>query len=182
VLSALTRAALVARSIGDRSVVQSSPVNPTGFSARTHVGDWVTIGKGCVLRGCTVENYCLVGDGSILQEGSLMEVNSILEPGSVLPAGARVPEGQVYGGNPAQFVRKLEKEEIAQIESVGDDMAVLAAKHADEFLPCAAARPRPSRRSSVAPRALLLRCLRSPSMTRVLLPRYGTNYQLREKM
>lgn len=122
-------------SIGDRSVVQSSPVNPTGFSARTHVGDWVTIGKGCVLRGCTVENYCLVGDGSILQEGSLMEVNSILEPGSVLPAGARVPEGQVYGGNPAQFVRKLEKEEIAQIESVGDDMAVLAAKHADEFLP-----------------------------------------------
>ena len=122
-------------SIGDRTVVQSAPVNPTGFTARTYVGDWVTIGKGCVLRGCTVENYSMIGDGCVLQEGSLVEVNAILEPGSVLPSGARVPEGQVYGGNPAAFVRKLEKEEIPEIEGVGDDIAILAAKHADEFLP-----------------------------------------------
>merc|ERR1712060_1045977 len=72
-------------SIGDRTVVQSSTVNPTGFSARTYIGDWVTIGQGCVLRGCTVDSGSVIGDGCIIQEGALVEEKAMLEPGSVLP-------------------------------------------------------------------------------------------------
>merc|ERR1719502_2577172 len=92
-------------SVGDRSVVLSAAINPTGFSARTYIGDWVTIGQGCVLRACTVDDYSVVGDGCIIQEGALVERQAMLEPGSVLPSGARVPTGEVYGGNPASFVR-----------------------------------------------------------------------------
>ena len=121
-------------SIGDRTVVQSSSVNPTGFSARTYIGDWVGIGQNCVLRACTVDNFSKVGDGCVIQEGSLVEENAILEAGSVLPSGARVPSGEVYGGNPAAFVRKLSKEEIAEFEVSADAIVALAAKHADEFL------------------------------------------------
>jgi len=120
--------------IGDRTVVQSSTVNPTGFSARTYIGDWVTIGQGCVLRACTVENFSKVGDGCIIQEGALIETNAMLEAGSVLPSGARVPSGEVYAGNPATFVRKLSKEEIAEFEVGADAVVSLAAKHADEYL------------------------------------------------
>lgn len=121
-------------SIGDRTVVQSSAVNPTGFSARTFIGDWVTIGQGCILRACTVDNYSMVGDGCIIQEGALVEMKAKLEPGSVLPSGARVPSGELYGGNPAQFVRKLSKEEVDEMEKSADATVVLAAKHQDEFL------------------------------------------------
>jgi len=76
-----------------------------------------------------------VGDGCIIQEGALVDRNAMLEPGSVLPSGARVPSGEVYGGNPATFVRKLSKEEIAEFEETAELTADLAAKHADEFLP-----------------------------------------------
>ena len=93
-------------SIGDRSVVQSSAINPTGFSARTYIGDYVTIGQGCILRACTVDDNSVVGDGCILQEGSLVDRGAMLEAGSLLPSGARVPSGEVYGGSPAVYIRK----------------------------------------------------------------------------
>ena len=47
---------------------QSSAINPTGFSARTYIGDYVTIGQGCILRACTVDDNSIVGDGCIIQE------------------------------------------------------------------------------------------------------------------
>ena len=122
-------------SIGDRSVVQSSAINPIGFSARTYIGDYVTIGQGCLLRACTVDDGSVVGDGCILQEGSLVDRGAMLEAGSLLPSGARVPSGEVYGGNPAVHIRKLQKEELAEFHSTAEQTVVLAAKHADEFLP-----------------------------------------------
>ena len=99
------------------------------------VGDYVTIGQGCLLRGCTVEDGAVIGDGSIIMEGALVDTNAMLEPGSVLPSGALVPEGEVYGGNPAAPVRKLSKEEIDHHKHSAEMTAVLAAKHEEEFLP-----------------------------------------------
>ena len=54
---------------------------------------------------------------------------------AVLPSGARVPSGEVHGGNPAAFVRKLNKEELVEFEMHAMATTDLAAKHADEFLP-----------------------------------------------
>ena len=122
-------------SIGDRTVIQSAAINPTGFSARTHIGDFVTIGQGCILRACTVDDKSVIGDGCIIQEGALVDRAAMLEPGSLLPTGARVPSGEVYGGSPAQFVRKLSKEEIAEFGETAESISALAAKHADEYLP-----------------------------------------------
>ena len=122
-------------SIGDRTVVQSSAINPTGFSPRTYIGDFVTIGQGCILRACTVDDNSVVGDGCILQEGSLVDRGAVLEPGSLLPTGARVPAGEVYGGNPASFVRKVSKEETTEMRIAAEATNALARQHADEFLP-----------------------------------------------
>jgi len=122
-------------SIGDRTVIQSAAINPTGFSARTHIGDFVTVGQGCILRACTVDDRSVIGDGCIIQEGALVDRASMLEAGSMLPTGARVPPGEVWGGSPASFVRKLSKEEIAEFGETAEATSVLAAKHADEFLP-----------------------------------------------
>lgn len=122
-------------SVGDRSVVLSAAVNPTGFSARTYIGDYVTIGQGCVLRACTVDDNSVVGDGCVIQEGALVDRNAMLEAGSLLPSGMRVPSGEVYGGNPATFVRKLSKMELEEMKVTSEKTAVLASQHADEFLP-----------------------------------------------
>ena len=52
-----------------------------------------------------------------------------------VPTGARVPAGEVYGGNPAAFVRKLSKEEILENEKGAEAMSALADSHNYEFLP-----------------------------------------------
>lgn len=122
-------------SIGDRTVIQSAAINPTGFSARTYIGDYVTIGQGCILRACTVDDNSVVGDGCIIQEGALVDRNSMLEAGSLLPSGARVPSGEVYGGSPASFVRKLSKAELTEFQMTAEATHATAAQHADEFLP-----------------------------------------------
>lgn len=46
-----------------------------------------------------------------------------------------MPSGEVYGGSPAAFVRKLSKEELTEFQMTAEATSVLAAKHADEFLP-----------------------------------------------
>lgn len=122
-------------SIGDRTVIQSAAINPTGFSARTYIGDYVTVGQGCIMRACTVDDNSVVGDGCIIQEGALVDRNAMLEAGSVLASGMRVPEGEVYGGNPAAFVRKLSKDELAEFKLTAEATTQLAAKHAAEYLP-----------------------------------------------
>jgi carbonic anhydrase/acetyltransferase-like protein (isoleucine patch superfamily) len=85
--------------------------SPTGLTAATIIGKYVTVEPNCVLRSCRVQDYCLVGARSVLLEGSLMEPYSSLAPGSVLPPARRVPEGELWGGNPARFIRKLSGDE-----------------------------------------------------------------------
>lgn len=86
--------------------------SPTGLSAATTVGRYVTIGQSCVLRSATVEDEVLIGEKCVLMEGSLVENHCILAPGTVLPPGRLVPSGQLWAGNPAKFVRNLTKDEV----------------------------------------------------------------------
>jgi len=73
-------------SIGDRSTILSIATNPTGFAARTFVGNWVTVGQNCVLKGCTVDDYATIGDGSVIQEGAYVEVRESSLTRPVTPA------------------------------------------------------------------------------------------------
>jgi gamma-carbonic anhydrase len=45
-------------------------------------------------------------------EGSVVESMVVLQPGTVVPPAKYIPSGEVWGGNPAQFVRKLTHDEV----------------------------------------------------------------------
>lgn len=92
--------------------------SPTGLSAATTVGRYVTIGQGCVLRSATVEDQVLIGEKCVLMEGSLVEHHCVLAPGTVLPPGRLVPSGQMWAGNPAKYVRDLTKDEVRALVSL----------------------------------------------------------------
>lgn len=121
--------------IQDRTVVHAARSSPTGLPAASVIGRSVTVGQACVLRSVTIEDECIVGDKSILLEGSMMEKNSVLEPGSVLPPGRRVPSGQVWGGNPARYVRDLSKDEKAEIAPLAASVFPTVDAYKSEFLP-----------------------------------------------
>lgn len=110
-------------------------ISISGLPAETSIERFVTIGAYSLLRSCTIEPECIIGQHSILMEGSLVETHSILEAGSVVPPGRRIPSGELWAGNPARFVRTLTHEETLEIPKLAVAINDLSEEHFSEFLP-----------------------------------------------
>ncbi|KAL9244146.1 hypothetical protein vseg_017952 [Gypsophila vaccaria] len=121
--------------VQEKCVLHAAWSSPTGLPADTSVDRFVTVGAYSLLRSCTIEPECIVGQHSILMEGSLMETHSILEAGSVVPPGRRIPTGELWAGNPARFVRTLTHEETLEIPKLAVAINDLSKVHFFEFLP-----------------------------------------------
>jgi carbonic anhydrase/acetyltransferase-like protein (isoleucine patch superfamily) len=98
----------------------------------TIIGHYVTIGHGCVLRACTIENECHIGMGSILMDGAYLEQNVMLGANTVVQPNTRIPSGQLWIGNPARYLRDLTDDEKAWIVQAAEGYNELAMRHKEE--------------------------------------------------
>jgi carbonic anhydrase/acetyltransferase-like protein (isoleucine patch superfamily) len=96
-------------------------------------------GHSATITSATIEDKALVGIGSIVSEGALVETGAQLAAGSVVPPGGRIPAGELWGGNPVKFIRKLEDEEVLANVAAAEAYHALAQSHENEFLPFGAA-------------------------------------------
>lgn len=120
----------------DRAVIHTARAVPTGLNPATLIGDHVTIEPYSVLRACRIEPKVLIGARSVVCEGAIMESESILAPGSVVPPARRIPAGELWGGNPARFIRKLTAHERDRVISdAATHNLAIAAKLSREQLP-----------------------------------------------
>lgn len=125
-------------SVGEGSVVTTLKKNATlstGFPPVTHIGHYVTIGSGCVLKSCRVDDLVVIGEKCTILEGSIVESNVMLEPGTVIPPYSYIPSGQKWGGNPAQFIANLTADESEEIKKISLEIHQKAKEHLLEFLP-----------------------------------------------
>jgi gamma-carbonic anhydrase len=125
-------------SIGEGSVVTTLPKNGTlksGFPPVCHIGHYVTVGAGSVLKSCRIDDLVQIGEKCTLLEGSMVESNVILEPGTVVPPYARIPSGQKWGGNPAKFIANLTADEEEGIKNKAQEIHEQAKEHILNFLP-----------------------------------------------
>lgn len=125
-------------SVGEGTVVTTLNVDEleeTGFPPETHIGHYVTIGAGCVLKSCRLDDMVIVGDRCVILEGSLVENNVILEPGTVVMPYQRIPSGQKWGGNPAVYISDVTPEEKEHIPAEALHVHEQAKEHLVEFLP-----------------------------------------------
>lgn len=108
--------------IGARSNVQDNsvlhvthdgPYSPGG--ADLVIGDDVTIGHGVILHACNIGSRVLIGMGSILLDKVLVEDEVFIAAGSLVSPGKRLRSGWLYRGRPAQPVRELTADEIANL-------------------------------------------------------------------
>jgi carbonic anhydrase/acetyltransferase-like protein (isoleucine patch superfamily) len=121
--------------IEDRAVVTTSkPVGGEG-AVMTKIGSHVTVASGATLTSCTVEGHNHIGAGAVIGQGALVEEFAIVSEGTVVHPGRRIPGGQMWAGNPAEFVRNVTKEEMAALETGAEATSALAEEHAAEFLP-----------------------------------------------
>jgi len=122
----------VLSSIGDRCVIHVSGGKISDEPRGTSVGNNVIVEPGAILHACTVEDGCRIGSGSVIFDGAVVRKNSIVSPGSVVPMGKHIPSGELWAGNPAAFVRKLETAEMEQVQSSAENFYTLAQRHEHE--------------------------------------------------
>lgn len=118
--------------VQDNSLIHVAKSNISGKVLPTIIGKNVTIGHSAVLHGCTVEDEAFIGMGATVLDGAVVEKNAMVAAGAHVRQNTRIPFGEVWGGNPARFLRKLTEEEIAFISESAINYSNLAQAHAAE--------------------------------------------------
>jgi carbonic anhydrase/acetyltransferase-like protein (isoleucine patch superfamily) len=91
-------------------VTHDGPYTPGGFPLT--IGADVTVGHGAILHACTVEDACLIGMHATVLDGALVRKHAFVAAGAVIAPGKVVGEGELWMGNPARCVRKLDATQI----------------------------------------------------------------------
>ena len=100
--------------IQDGTVVH---VSSNGFSATggggapTQIGDNVTIGHNATIHACTINNYSLIGMGAVVLDGAVINEMSFIAAGALVTPKTIVKEEELWAGNPAKFIRKINDKE-----------------------------------------------------------------------
>ena len=119
--------------IGARTNIQDNAVvHVTRNLSGTYIGDDVTIGHGAILHACQVEDKCLIGMGAIILDEAVIETGAMVAAGALVPPKKVVKSGQLWGGNPAKYMRDLKPEEVEFLKVSADNYVRLAAEYATE--------------------------------------------------
>ncbi len=92
--------------IQDRCVIHCDSNHPTVL------GDYITVGHGAILHGCTIGDNCLIGMGAIVMDGAEIGENTIIGTGTVVNRGKKIPPNSLVLGAPGKVVREVTEEEI----------------------------------------------------------------------
>lgn len=92
--------------IGDHTAVEDNCVIHARPNEQTSVGDWVTLGHGCIIHNATVRDWAIVGMGAIVSDWAVVGEWAVIGEGSVVRQRQDVPPGRIAVGAPAQLLDK----------------------------------------------------------------------------
>lgn len=96
--------------IGDGTAVEEGVIIHSPPGETNNIGKKVTLGHGAILHGKNIGDYAVVGMGAVLSIFSEVGERAIIAEGGVVKMRQIIPGNQIFAGNPAVFVRNLEKE------------------------------------------------------------------------
>ncbi len=94
----------------------------------TLIGEMVTVGHNCIIHGCILGDYSIIGmGGSTILDGAQIGKNSIVGANSLVTMNKKFPDGVLIMGSPAKVIRDLTPpEEIESIEHSAKEYMSLA--------------------------------------------------------
>ncbi|MDY0382292.1 MAG: gamma carbonic anhydrase family protein [Atribacterota bacterium] len=114
--SAVLRGDIESISIGDYTSVQDGSVIHVAENLPTKIGNYVTIGHGAILEGCTVEDFSLIGIGATILNEVVIGKNSIIAAGTVVTPRTIIPAYSMVMGIPGKVVRQIGEEESSYLK------------------------------------------------------------------
>jgi carbonic anhydrase/acetyltransferase-like protein (isoleucine patch superfamily) len=117
--------------IGARTSIQDNSVLHTTAAHSTIVGDDCVVGHIVHLEGCTIENGCLIGNGSIVLHRVVVHSGAIVGANAVVLNDTDVPSGALAVGSPA--VIKLDRVRQSDIDDGVQKYVQRAAMYAEQL-------------------------------------------------
>ena len=103
--------------IGHSTNIQDGTIiHVTNGRFATIIGNYVTVGHGVMLHGCTVKDRSLIGIGSIVLDDVVIGEESFIAAGSLVTPGTVIPPRSMVMGSPARVRREVTEDEIARID------------------------------------------------------------------
>jgi carbonic anhydrase/acetyltransferase-like protein (isoleucine patch superfamily) len=110
---AVLRGDMAPITIGEHSNIQDGCLLHVANGFPLQVGNYVTVGHGAILHGCTVEDGVLIGMGAIVLDGAVIGEGSIIGAGALVPEGKVIPPRSLVVGVPGKVIRELDDTKAA---------------------------------------------------------------------
>lgn len=102
-------------SIGEGTNIQDGCILHVTEKLPVIIEDYVTVGHGAILHGCTIGKGSMIAMGAIILDGAEIGEGSIVAAGSVVSQGKKIPPGSMVMGIPGRIVREVTAEENQRI-------------------------------------------------------------------
>lgn len=106
--NAVVRGDVHSITIGDNTNIQDGAViHCTYQTAKTVIGNNVSIAHNAIVHGCTVHDNVLIGMGAIVMDDAVVHSGSIIAAGAVVLEGTVVEPNSIYAGAPAKRIKDV---------------------------------------------------------------------------
>lgn len=99
--------------VGAGSNIQDNAVVHVDEGYPVRIGEYVTIGHGAIIHGCSIGNDSLIGMGAILLNGAQIGKNCIIGAGALVTQNMIIPDHSMVIGSPAKVIRQITPDEVA---------------------------------------------------------------------
>ena len=117
--------------IGDNSNVQDNCVVHVDPWVNATIGEYVTIGHGALIHGCTIGDNTLVGMGAIILNNAVIGRNCIIGAGALVLEGVQIPDNSLVVGSPAKVIRSINPEDAQKIRMNAEHYVHIAKRYKD---------------------------------------------------
>jgi carbonic anhydrase/acetyltransferase-like protein (isoleucine patch superfamily) len=102
--------------IGNRVNIQDGSVLHTLYQKSTiEIGDDVSIGHNVTIHGAKIHNYALIGMGAVVMDDAEVGEGAIVAAGAVVLSRTKIGPGELWGGAPAKFIKKVDPEQSREM-------------------------------------------------------------------
>ena len=103
--------------IGDETNIQDLTACHADPGKPLIIGNRITVGHGCILHGCIIEDLCLIGMRSVIMNEARIGKGSIVGAGAVVLENTVIPPFSLVIGSPAVVKKTYQPEILIKIEA-----------------------------------------------------------------
>lgn len=109
--------------VQENCVIHTFPDKTTILHPETHIG------HGCILHGCEICSYVLVGMGCIIADGVKINSYCLIGAGSFIAFDEEIPPNSVVAGSPGKVIKKISSQQLKRMASGRAIYQDLAKRH-----------------------------------------------------